>query len=500
MTTTSFPAAQPTSSRRENLAVGCAAALFIAGDYLFWKTDPGVSIGVFALLIAVALFVRHRPPVGRNAVIASALLTACAGQTFIELSFTNFICIVSLIVVLFGESAFHALRHAALRWAEAIWALCRPITSWAWVPALIRRIPAERRVLRDTLETLLRVVLPAAVLGCVFAMLLSAGNAVVGRWIADAFGAFFSWFTSIDLFFGRLILWLLLGTLALTLMRPREIPAGPRIWARDIPDFPAPAKPSIARWRSVVVLALLNALFFAANTADAIYLWTKAELPSGVSYSEFVHDGVYSLIAAVILSALLLVLIFQQAETIRTAPAVKALALFWIAQNVVLISGVLLRLQRYVEAYQLSELRVYVGCFLLLVTAGFVLLTIHVVARKGLTWLVLTNVAATFTLFFVLQFPDVARWVAESNVARWQNDPKRTLDVEYLSSLGASAIPSLIRVADTGRPEAHDAFLVLQKRKPAAERRLADRDWRSWQQREIRNLRLLAPHEVRMDR
>jgi hypothetical protein len=201
------------------------------------------------------------------------------------------------------------------------------------------------------------------------------------------------------------------------------------------------------------------------------------------------------------LSALVLVVVFQQAETIRTARAVKSLALLWIAQNVVLISGVLLRLQRYVEAYQLSELRVYVGCFLLLVTVGFVLLTIHVIAHKGLTWLLLTNLGATFALFFLLQFPDVARWVAESNVARWQNDPTRTLDLEYLASLGSSAVPSLIQVAETaGRPEAHDAFVVLQKRKPAAERRLATLDWRSWQQREVRNTRLLATHEVRTQR
>jgi hypothetical protein len=339
------------------------------------------------------------------------------------------------------------------------------------------------------------VVLPAAALACVFAVLLSAGNAIVGRWIADAFSSFFSWFTSIDLFFGRLFLWLLLGTLALTLMRPRDTPAAPRIWARAVPDFPAPAKPSIALWRSIVVLALLNALFFAANTADAIYLWTRVQLPSGVSYSEFVHSGVYSLIAAVILSALVLVLIFQQAATIRTSRGVTALALLWIAQNVVLISGVLLRLQRYVEAYQLSELRVYVACFLLLVSVGFVLLTIHVIAHKGITWLVLTNLAATFALFFILQFPDVARWVAESNVARWKNDPSRTLDVDYLASLGPSAIPSLIEVAQTpGRPEADAASLVLRERQAAAQRRLADLDWRSWQQRKIRNLRLLAEH------
>ena len=134
------------------------------------------------------------------------------------------------------------------------------------------------------------------------------------------------------------------------------------------------------------MLGVLNVLFFAANTADVLYLWNGGALPDGVTYSQFVHHGVYGLIAAVVLSAILIVVIFQQVPAIRAAPAVKALSLFWILQNVVLITGVLLRLQRYVDVYDLSELRVYVGCFLLLVTTGFGLLTVHVLKHKG-SWM-----------------------------------------------------------------------------------------------------------------
>jgi hypothetical protein len=195
------------------------------------------------------------------------------------------------------------------------------------------------------------------------------------------------------------------------------------------------------------------------------------------------------------------VLIFQQVPAIRSAPAVKALSLFWIAQNVLLITGVLLRLQRYVEVYDLSELRVYVGCFLLLVTAGFGLLTVHALRHKGLAWLLLTNLLTTFALFFVLQFLDVRKWVAESNVARWEANRSRNLDVEYLASLGAPAIPSLIRVAEMpDRAEAHPAFVIIQGRKPHAQAYLTQLNWRSWQQRDVRSFRLLATHEVRTRR
>ncbi|HSH39767.1 MAG TPA: DUF4173 domain-containing protein, partial [Chthoniobacterales bacterium] len=392
--------------------------------------------------------------------------------------------------------------HAAwCRWAEAAWALLRPIAGWKWLPPIMRRSPLGGAQLGRASETIARVILPTAAVTLVFAVLLGAGNAILGRWIFTAVNSVVGWFADPELIFARTLLWVALATFALTILRPREMPDGQRIWHRAVPDLPQPKNAALALWRSITVLAVLNALFFAANTADALYLWTGDALPNGVTYSQFVHHGVYSLIAAVVLSAMVIVLIFQQIPAIRTAPAVKVLGLFWIAQNVVLITGVLLRLQRYVDAYQLSELRVYVACFLLLVTVGFGLLTLHVVAHRGIGWLLLTSTLVTFTLFFVLQFLDVAKWVAESNVARWEADPSRTLDVKYLASLGPSAIPSMIRVAETpARPEAHEAFLIIQKRKPHAQARLAARDWRSWQQRKVQNTRLLATHDVRTRR
>jgi len=428
-------------------------------------------------------------------------LLPTAAQTGIELSLSNLLVLGALLTVLFGETAFAVLQAQSQRWAEAAWAFCKPLAGWKWVPSIAQRLPMRPTRLRHTAEILWRVVLPVMVIGGAFALLLGSGNAIVGRWMADAFTTIIRWLTELDLSLGRVLLWLFLATFALTLLRPQTLPATPRLWARTIPDFPQPANLSLARWRTVALLGVLNALFFAANTADALYLWANAALPAGVSHSRFVHHGVYNLIAAVILSAFMLVLLFQQTPEIRNAPVTKVLALAWIAQNVVLITGVLLRLLRYVEAYQLSELRVYVGCFLLLVTLGFGLLTLHVVTHRGLGWLLVMNLGATFALFFVLQFLDVAKFVAETNVGHWEKDNRRTLDVDYLASLGTSAVPSLIKVAETpGRSEAHAAFAVLQCRKPDARAWLAQLNWRSWQHRKVGHTRLLAEHEVRTRR
>ena len=495
--TTAAPSLQQTRSRRENIAAIAAALLIISGDFLFWSRDPGVSLGIFAALAIAALIVSHRGGIHPRIVILLALLVPSAIQTGIELSLSNSIVLGALGTMVFAETAFASIRPAWSRWAESAWALVRPITGWRWLPSIMRRSPLGGAQLGRASETVGRVVLPTAAVALVFALLLGAGNAVLGRWISTAVTSVLGWLAEPELIFARTLLWVALATFALTILRPRETPVGERIWHRAVPDLPQPKNAALALWRSITVLAVLNALFFAANTADALYLWTGGALPEGVTYSKFVHQGVYSLIAAVVLSAVLIALIFQQVPAIRSAPAVRSLGLFWIAQNVVLITGVLLRLQRYVEVYDMSELRVYVGCFLLLVTVGFGLLTVHVVRHKGLGWLLFTNLLATFALFFVLQFLDVAKWVAESNVARWEADRSRTLDVDYLASLGTSAIPSLIRVAEMPEAEAYRAFQIIQNRKPRALAYLAQLDWRSWQQRDVCNLRVLARHEVR---
>lgn len=499
--TTADPSLESTRSPRENIAAIAAALLIISGDFLFWSHDPGVSVGLFAALAVAALIVGHSGGINRRTAVLVALLVPSAVQTGIELSLSNLIVLAALGTVAFGETAFASVHGAWSRWAESAWALARPVAGWKWMPAILRRSPLGGAQLGKAGDTIARVILPTAAVTLVFALLLGAGNAVFGRWILTSINAVVGWFADPELIFARSLLWVALATFALTILRPRETPSGNRIWHRAVPDLPEPKNAALALWRSIAVLGVLNVLFFAANTADALYLWTGGTLPDGVTYSQFVHHGVYSLIAAVVLSAVLIVLIFQQVPAIRTAPAVKALGLSWIAQNLLLITGVLLRLQRYVDIYDLSELRVYVGCFLLLVTAGFGLLTVHVLRHKGLGWLLLTNLLATFVLFFILQFLDVAKWVAQSNVARWEADRTRTLDVEYLASLGASAIPSLIRVAEMpDRAEAHAAFMIIQQRKPRAQAYLAQLNWRSWQQRDVRDLRLLATHEVRTQR
>ena len=181
--------------------------------------------------------------------------------------------------------------------------------------------------------------------------------------------------------------------------------------------------------------------------------------------------------------------LFQQNRGVGQSPALKRLGYVWTAQNFILIAGVILRLVRYIRDYLLTLQRVYALSFVFLVAAGFVLLAFHIARNRSLNWLILSNGVATLTLFFVMQFLNVAGWVADYNVARWELGSKK-LDIEYLETLGAPAWPALARVANSRhieRIEGRDVKNWLEKTKIQERSACESRNWRSWQARRVFN-------------
>jgi hypothetical protein len=137
---------------------------------------------------------------------------------------------------------------------------------------------------------------------------------------------------------------------------------------------------------------------------------------------------------------------------------------------------------------------VYVGCFLLLVTAGFGLLAWHIARGENVSTLIWRNVVATFILFFVIQFPDVAGWVARSNVAQWQHEPWRKLDLKYLESLGPGAWPALGELAampENGNSTIGRARETVARLAAVEGEEGTHRTWQSYQARRSLNARVL---------
>ncbi|MEO8351587.1 MAG: DUF4173 domain-containing protein [Chthoniobacteraceae bacterium] len=481
------------SGERTLAAAACIATTLLAGDSLLRGAKPGLSLGVFVVLLGCLLLIRGRR--SRGSYLVAALLLVTAFQLAVEICFTGLVVTGGLIIVLFAETTFFTVPRGAGRWLEATWAVVVSPGRWFSFGHVLM---TEHRVVSGIelatparLGKVAHIVLPAAALVVVFGMLLSFGNAIFGELTSRMSQQAVNWLLHFDWSPTRVLLWMAWFGLGIALFWPPMPALTGRWWTRPL-DRWTRSDSSVAFWQSALALIAVNALFFAANTIDAVYLWEQTTPPAGVNASAFVHEGVQSLIGAVMLSAVVLTAIFHQSAPVSESRLLRGLALFWMAQNIALIGSVLLRLKFYVEAWQLSELRAYVACFLALVTVGFLLLARHVWRGLEIGKLVRENLAATFMLFFILQFPDVGRVVANYNVKHWLDHPERNLDRTYLESLGASGWPALLDVANSNRrPEAAEAAAALRRTAAAEKIRLASLNWRGTQWRRDSAARLL---------
>jgi hypothetical protein len=456
------------------------------GDYLFWRQIPGLALGLYFCRAALVVIVLHPRSVQRwRPWTAWGLMVLTAVATALETSLTNSVVLLVLLAVVVGESCYaDVIGTAWARWSEAMVGWVCALGRWAW---LFRRLASSTLVSMglskatgDIVTRSLQSIAPAACLGVIFLVVFQSGNAIFRQICTRFYTGVIEWLEAFDFSIEHLVFWFVLSTLILALVHPRKAASHARIWTRQWSRIPRPDH-SVAVWQSRSILFVLNALFFTVNTIDVSYLWQHARLPEGVTPSQFVHSGVASLILATLLSAVVLATMFQQTVEVTRSRGLKALALLWIGQNLMLMAGVFLRLKLYVDAYQLSLLRIYVGCFLLLVTAGFVLLAWHIVFDGRLNALIFRNVLAVFLLFFVLQFLDVAGYVAQFNVAQWRNDRTRTLDSEYLESLGPGGWTALAAVAVANDRRTPDVMEVRDRVRRLARAERHPFDWRSFQ-------------------
>lgn len=437
--------------RLPRLLLGLALAVGIF-DLCFWGASAmGFSLAVYALVLAgIIMGNRESMSRSRRAVLLIALLFGAALAATIETGVTNTFVLLILVVALAGETFFGEIESQWGRWLSQCIALVFAPGRVFWLGARLMEAAFRGGVgWTGGLIGGCLLAIPALVLALIFGSLLATGNAVFGSWT----NTFFDWFwKELALYLDpwRIALWCLVAFLILPLLRPANVAAWWWKWTENLPRLPEILPTRAALFSSGLVLVVLNLLFLVANIADATFLWSGQALPSGVTYSGFVHNGVNSLIVTVILSAFVLVTIFQQELKVAQRRDLKLLGLLWIAQNLFLLLSVALRLKLYIEAYDMTVTRLSVLIFLALVAVGYTLLTVKIMREKSLSWLIGGCILAVFATFYITQFLDLAGWSANYNVARWEKDRTRKLDVAYIYRLGPAGWPALRRAADQG--------------------------------------------------
>lgn len=409
--------------------------------------EPGAGIGVFGIcLLGILLLARDWTALSRWQAGGIVLLVVSVMQSVVHTSLSNVLVMGSVLLLLSGERAHGGQVPLWRSWAEGLLSGFRPLAAVIRAFQVMGTSPFGGRELGSRLSYLLSILVPVGVLLLVFGILLSGGNAVMGNLIGNWIDAVERFLLALDLpSLDRWFMWGFFGGICLMLVCPGGVTCITGMLAMSWPHLGSSSgKLRLHQW--IAILVSLNILFLVSTVTDVVFLWLSRELPEGVNHSRYLHSGVYALILTTLLSAFILGTLTQHTDRVREHRIVLGLSYLWMLQNLVLISGVFLRLWIYIDAYGYTPKRIYVSLFLCLVLAGYSILTWALINRKDFKWLVAVNLVLVFAYFSIIQFIDVRRIVVELNMPLYQSGDISFPEELHLHQIGSHKVPYLIHI------------------------------------------------------
>jgi len=472
------------------------ALLVGLADFLFWGQNIGLSVATSVLCVGAGAALTHagpRKPLRAAVAIFLAAAPSLAGFGLLSLGFA-----------VFGSAYAVALLDDGTPWQQAGAALrlLRRI-GWRLIPdAVGAAIQAEKQLPRLFNPVLLLGWLMPLTFGAVFLALFSSANPVIGEGLAKL-----NLWVLLDQFsWDRALFWMVAALFTWPFIAPHP----PAHWA---PFTSAKAPVSRSRellfGRSAILRALIlfNAMFAVQTALDITYLWLGRRLPDGLTYADYAHRGAYPLIFTALLAGLFAILATKPGTEASRSRLVQALVLGWIAQNVLLVLSSILRLDLYVQAYSLTELRLAALIRMLLVGAGLILIIARIVLKRSNLWLLQTNFLILAGTLYFCAFPNDANFIAMYDVKHCQavahSGPP--LDFAYVEGLGPRAIPALdLYEKQTAAQPAAKGCIFPQsgaagqlRQTLAAQFSYDPSDWRGWNFWDWDLAVYLAAHDVK---
>jgi len=205
-----------------------------------------------------------------------------------------------------------------------------------------------------------------------------------------------------------------------------------------------------------ILFTTLSLLFLAFVVVQIKYLFAGHEAITqlGYTYAEYAHKGFGELIGVALLTFGLIFLAERYIERSenKSGGLFKFLTGILIMLVLVIMASAFLRLGIYEQAYGFTLLRILVQAFIIWLAAIFLWLGYKIIKNiedRPFIFGMFLSVVTFFVLFNLLN-PDA--FVTRKNIDQFTKSG--TLDIEYLSSLSADAVPLLIPLLD--RPEVKD--------------------------------------------
>ena len=470
-----------TFSRTQYFLAILSLALALLADRLFFGHPFGVSLAVFALaLLAMAALrfgVGHGSLVSRLALGALAGLILALAKEPRPLAVMLSCAALGTFIIARQSSRLYTLRAWLGRWIFLLLELAfrfpmDQLRAMKWFARHPRLFPRWLR--------LVCLWIVPAILGGVFLLLFVAGNPIIAEAASRIAHRAWEILRTIPewLSASRVFLWILIagGSWGLLRASRRHRPAPVVVPPMVYPQAAAEELPLVLR-----CLTVFNLVFGIETVVDIVYLWGGAALPEGITYTSYAHRAAYPLVAAALLAAGFVLLVFRQNGPGIRSPWARRLVYLWLVQNALLTWSTIWRLKLYVFMYGLTWLRVSTAVWAGLIVAGMAWIVVKIALRRSNSWLVRANLATLAAVLYVSAFVNWEGFIAEFNI-RHCSEVTQTggeLDVGYLEALGPSALPALIEIRPAlSKEKARETAGAIERLSGELNEKMAD--WRGW--------------------
>ncbi len=225
-----------------------------------------------------------------------------------------------------------------------------------------------------------------------------------------------------------------------------------------------------------LLLLLLNGLLLLFNISDAYYLFADS-LPDGLRYSDYLHQGVNTLIFSFVLAIAILLYLFRgNLNFFSQNKTLKILAYTWLLQNLILVIITISKNSIYIQGTGLTYKRIGVYIYLLLTAIGLITNFIKIYGVKN-NWFLFRKNAWGF--YFVLLLGSSFSWdriLTDYNL-KYAANP----DVAYLTTLSDANLNQIYaNAASTQNIFSSELKELITLRRQQFLTRVADKDWQSW--------------------
>lgn len=191
-----------------------------------------------------------------------------------------------------------------------------------------------------------------------------------------------------------------------------------------------------------VLFILLNLLLLIVNSLDVNFLFINHQLPKGMGYSEFVHQGVGAIIFSIVFAIVIILFYFRgELNFAEKNKTIKILAYIWIAQNIFMLISSAFKNDLYITEMGLTYKRIGVYIYLLLALIGLVTTAIKIIRYKSNMYLFRIN---GWVFYLVLIISSFINW--DSLIANYNIYTSKRLDTSYLFELGNGCFPQLVKL------------------------------------------------------